>query len=223
MSELQLLVAQTVKLALIALLLGMMLRRRAAQCWSFTLYVSAIMLGNGLVTLSPERFYTPSFWVLKQAVYDLLKMATAVELAWRAFSAFPGAWRTARVVLATILVTSTLALFWLTPHSSFNTFWEWQPSVATAAIWLLTAVALLVWHYQIPISDWQRAIALGFPPYLLIFVTLMSVLKHRGWAIRAEFNLLDSLAYLALVLFWAHAAWRREQPALATAPLESPA
>ena len=164
MTELQLLLAQLVKVGLLALLLGMMLRGRAALCWSFTFYVVAIMLGNGLVTLSPERFFTPSFWVLKQGVYDLLKMATAIELAWRAFSAFPGAWRTARVVLATILVTSTLTLAWLTPRSSFDTFWEWQPSVATAAVWLLTAIAVLVVFYQIPIGDWQRAIVLGFAP-----------------------------------------------------------
>ena len=44
------------------------------------------------------RFFTPSFWVLKQGVYDVLKMAIALELALRAFVAFPGAARTARVV-----------------------------------------------------------------------------------------------------------------------------
>src|SRR5262249_16545906 len=161
MSEVQLLIAQTVKVALIALLLGMMLRGKLAQCWSFTFYVAAILLGNALVTLSPDRFYTPEFWLLKQAVYDVLKMATATELAWRAFSVFPGAWRTARMLLAAILVASTLVLAWLTPHSSFDTLWNWQPSVATAAIWVLTAIALLVWHYQVPITEWQRAIALG--------------------------------------------------------------
>jgi hypothetical protein len=221
MSALQLLLAQLVKLGLLALLVGMMLRGKAGLCWSFTLYIVAIMLGNGLVTLSPERFYTPEFWVLKQGVYDLLKMATGVELAWRAFSAFPGAWRTARVVLVALLAASTLSLAWLTPRSSYHTLGEWQPGVATAAVWLLTAIALIVVLYQIPIGEWQRAIVLGFAPYLLVFVTLLNVLKSRGWTLRAEVGVLDSLAYLALVLFWTHAAWRREQPALATAPLES--
>jgi hypothetical protein len=211
MSEVGLLIAQTVKVALIALLLGMMLRGKLAQCWSFTFYVAAILLGNALVTLSPDRFYTPEFWMLKQAVYDVLKMATALELAWRAFSAFPGAWRTARVLLAAILVASTLVLAWLTPHSSYDTFWNWQPSIATAAIWVLTAVALLVWHYQVPITDWQRAIALGFTPYLLVFVTLLSILRRRGWEGLNQYNLLEPLAYLGLVLFWVFAAWRRDR------------
>ena len=221
MSELQLLLAQLVKLALIVLLVGMMRRGRVGLCWSFTLYVVAIMLGNGLVTLAPDRFYTPTFWVLKQGVYDLLKMATGIELAWRAFSAFPGAWRTARVVLVVLLLASTLSLAWLTPRSSYLTLWEWQPSVATAAVWLLTAIALLVVLYQIPIGEWQRAIVLGFAPYLLVFVTLLNVLKNRGWAVRSEVGVLDSLAYLALVLYWAHAAWRREQPEILAAPVGS--
>ena len=157
--------------------------------------------------------------MLKQGVYDLLKMATALELGWRAFSAFPGAWRTARVVLATILAMSTLALAWLTPRSSFDTLWEWQPSVATAAVWLLTAVALLVVFYQIPIGEWQRAILLGYTPYLLLFVTLMNLMRRHGWAVRGEVSLLDQIAYLALVLFWTRAAWRRE--ALLAAPARS--
>ena len=51
------------------------------------------------MSLALRRFFNDSFWILEQGVYDLLKMAVAVELAWRAFAAFPGAWRTARVVL----------------------------------------------------------------------------------------------------------------------------
>jgi len=208
--------------ALIALLLGMMLRGKVAQCWSFTFYVAAILLGNALVTLSPDRFYTPEFWLLKQGAYDVLKMATAMELAWRAFSAFPGAWRTARVVLAAILAASTLVLAWLTPHASFDTLWNWQPSIATAAIWVLTAVALLVWHYQVPITEWQRAIALGFTPYLLVFVTLLSILRRRGWEGLTQYNLLEPTAYLGLVLFWTFAAWRRDRPAVEPEPANEP-
>jgi hypothetical protein len=221
MSDLQLLLAQFVKLGLITLLVGMMLRGRAALCWSFTFYIVAIMLGNGLVTLAPDRFYTGWFWVLKQGAYDVLKMVTAVELAWRAFRSFPGAWRTARWVLIGLLVTSTLTLSWLTPRSSYKTLWEWQPSVATGAVWLFTSVALLVVIYQIPIGEWQRAILLGFAPYLLVFVTLLNVFKSRGWAVRAEIGVLDSLAYLLLVLFWARAAWQPEHPEPAPAPLGS--
>jgi len=111
-----------------------------------------------------------------------------------------------------------VSLAWLTPRSSYETFWEWQPGVVTAAVWLLAATALLVVFYQVPIGDWQRAIMLGLAPYLLVFVTLLSVLRRHGWALRAEVGLVDSLAYLGLVLFWAHAAWRRDGAALSSAP-----
>ena len=80
-------------------------------------------------------------------------------------------------------------------------------------------MALLVWHYQVPITEWQRAIVLGFPPYLLVFVTLLNLFRARGLVLK-DVNLIEPLAYFALVLFWTHAAWRREQPALAQEPLE---
>jgi hypothetical protein len=212
MNDLQLVVAHLVKAGLVALLAGMVLRGRIGLCWAFGAYVLAILVGNTLVTLSPERFYTPAFWVLKQGVYDALKMAIAIELAWRAFGAFPGAWRTARAALLAVLGASTLGLAWLTPRSSYHTLWQWQPGVVTAAVWLLTATALLVVFYQIPIGEWQRAIMLGLAPYLLVFVTLLSLLRRNDWALRAEVGLADSLAYLGLVTFWAYAAWRRDGP-----------
>ena len=66
------------------------------------------------------------------------------------------------------------------------TLWEWQPGVATAALWLLTATALLVVWYQVPVHDWQRAIMLGLAPYLLVFVTLIGLLQRHGWGARAR-------------------------------------
>jgi hypothetical protein len=217
MSELQLLIAHLVKLGLVVLLTGMLLRGRLGLCWSFGLYVAAILVGNTLVTLAPQRFFTYSFWMQKQAVYDVLKMAVAIELAWRALAAFPGAWRTARVVLLALVVASSAWLAWLTPRS-YSTLWEWQPGVVTAAVWLLTATALLVVFYQVPIGDWPRAIMLGFAPYLLVSVTLLGLLRRHGWDLRNQVSLADAASYLAAVLFWAWAAWRRDRAPLAAAP-----
>jgi len=212
MSEAQWAVAQLVKVALLALLVAMAMRGRLSLCWSFTLYLLAILVGNSLATFWPHRFYTGAFWVLKQGVYDLLKIAVGIELAWRAFSAFPGAWRVARVVILALLTSSTVALAWLTPRSTYRNLWDWQPGVVTAAVWLLTAVALLVVLYQIPIGEWQRAVVLGFAPYLLVSITLINIWQRRGWQVREVIGLLDSVAYLALVLFWVYAAWRQEEP-----------
>lgn len=214
MTGLELLVSHLVKLGLVALLVGMSVRGRILRCWTFFVYVVAVLLGNSLSTLLPALFFNASFWTLKQGVYDVLKAAIAIELAARAFAAFPGAWRTARAVLAALLGASTVWVAWLTPRS-YEMLWEWQPRAVTAAVWLLTATALLVVFYQVPIGDWQRAILLGYAPYLLVFVTAMSVLRRHGWAAREGASLLDATGYLAVVLFWAWAAWRRDDtPAL---------
>ena len=210
MIELQVALSHAVKLALVAVLAGLVARGRGRLCWSFAVYLVAILVGNSLASLWPSRLYTPEFWVLKQGVYDALKMAVALELAWRAFEAFPGAMRTARVAMLSLLAISTLSLGALTRPSSYMTLWDWQPRITTAALWLLTATALLVVWYQVPVHDWQRAIMLGLAPYLLVFVTLLDLLGRRGWTARSEIGVIDSAAYLALAAFWAWAVWRRD-------------
>lgn len=217
MSGLELAVAHAAKVALLALLLGMLWRDRLRQCWAFGVYVIAVLAGNTLVSLWPERFLTPSFWIHKQAVYDSLKLAIALELLYRTVRAFPGAWRAARIVALALLSVSAIALAAFTPSSSYMVLWEWQPGVVTAAVWLLTATALLVVWFQVPLLDWPRAILLGFAPYLLVFLTFVTAMRRHGWRVNEQIGILDSLAYLALILFWVRAAWRRE-PAGVLAP-----
>jgi hypothetical protein len=209
---------------MVAVLAGLMLRRRLRLCWSFAAYMLAALVGNSLASFWPDRFFTPSFYVLKQGLYDILKMMIALELAWRAFEAFPGAMRTARFVLLSLLVVSTVALAAFTPLSSFETLWEWEPSTATAGLWLLTSTALLVVWYQVPVHEWQRAIMLGLSLYQLVFVYALDLLGRYGWAaMHTVTSILDSAAYLALVIFWIWAAWRRDAVAPATAPAARPA
>jgi hypothetical protein len=208
MTGLQLVVAHAVKLGLLVLLIGIVRRGRLGQCWSFAAYALATLLGNSLVSFWPSRFYSSSFWILKQAVYDILKTALALELAWAAFRAFPGAMRTARRLLLIVLAASTCTLALLTPPSSYMTVWEWQPRVLTAALWLLTATALMVVWFQVPLDDWRRAIMLGLAPYQLVFVILLGLLKRHGWSLLAPIAMIETLAFLALVVFWAWAAWR---------------
>jgi hypothetical protein len=208
MSEVQLAIAHAVKLALVAALAGVVVRGRAPLCWSFGAYVLAILAGNSLVSLWPERFYNPAFWVLKQGVYDALKLLVALELAWRAFSAFPGALWTVRLVLVPLVAASTLGVALLTPLSSYRQVWEWQPAVSTATLWALTLSALVVVWYQVPVDAWQKAIMMGLATYLLVFVALVDLLGRHGWLHRGLIAGVDTVAYLALVCFWAWASWR---------------
>ncbi len=201
--------AHAAKVAVLVLLAGMVMRGKVRQCWSFVVYLGFVLVYNTLGSFWPDLL-TPSFLLMKQGTYDVMKMAIALELAWRVFAAFPGAWQRARAVLATVLALSTALILAAQPQASYNNFFDWQPKITTGAIWLLTATALVVVRYEIPIRDWQRAIMLGYAPYLLVFVTLLRVLKARGWGYVVEFGNLDNFAYLGLLLFWTYAAWRAE-------------
>jgi hypothetical protein len=215
MTEVQLAVAHASRLALVVLLAGMVWRVRVRQCLAFGAYVIAALLGNTLVSLWPSRFYTPEFWVLKQGVYDILKAAIALELAWRAFRAFPGALRTARLVLLVLLGLSSVSLAALPTRPAYAVVWEWQSGIVTAALWLLTATALMVVWYQVPLSPWLRAIMMGMAVYLLVFVSLLGLLKSRGWGLGTFVATVEALSYLLLVAFWSWQAWRRDPPAVA--------
>jgi hypothetical protein len=217
MTEAQVAVAHVVRLALVVLLAGMLWRGRVRHCWAFGAYVLAALLGNTLVWLWPSRFFTPAFWVAKQGVYDILRAAVALELAWRAFRAFPGALRTARLVLLGLLGVSTLCLAAVPTRPAYAVVWEWQPGVVTAGLWLLTATALLVVWYQVPLSGWQRTIMMGLAVYLLVFATLLGLLGRAGWELGPFVATVETLAYLALVTFWAWVAWRRDPEATAAA------
>jgi len=76
-----------------------------------------------------------------------------------------------------------------------------------------------VW-FQVPILEWQRAIMLGLAPYQLVFVIVFDLLKRHGWEHLGPIATLDTFAYLALVMFWAWAAWRPVQARSAAATLE---
>lgn len=208
MTTLEVAIAHAAKLGLVAVLAGLAVRGRAHLCWSFAAYLVACLLGNSLSTLWPDRFHNPTFWVLKQGAYDALKMLVALELAWRAFAAFPGGLRTVRQVLVPLVAGTTLGIALLTPTSSYRTLWEWQPAVSTAALWALTATALVVVWYHVPVHDWQRAIMLGLSTYLVVFVALLGLLERHGWALQRAVSATDTIAYVTLLWFWAWAAWK---------------
>jgi arginine exporter protein ArgO len=88
--------------------------------------------------------------------------------------------------------------------------WAWHPSVLTAAVWPLTLTALIVSWYRLPIGEWPRAILLGLALYLLLGVAIRLMQRHGfGFQVAAY---TDSVIWIALMGFWAYAAWRRDRP-----------
>ncbi len=218
MTSWQVLVAHAVKVLVLVALAGIVARHRARLCWSFVAYLSTIVVSNTLISVWPDTFFVPSFYLLKQALYDCLRLAIAVELAYRTFQAFPGAQSTARRVVFALLTVTSVALIGVpsglsngSPGLYDTALKEWEPRVMTGTIWLMNGVALLVIWYRVPIQAYHKAILLGFVAYLLTFTTLLRLLQIYDWDVLPIIQSTEPAAFFVLVGWWAWAAW---QPAI---------
>jgi hypothetical protein len=206
----------SVLVSLLATLAGLVKRGRLHLCWSFPIY-ALIVLGCDMATvLWRDRFYTPEFWMIRQALFDAAKVTIAVELAYRVVRAFPGARRTARVSALALLTFSTAVIVAGPWAAGYVSMAEWQPRMVFGVVSLFTLTALVVLWYNLPVQPWHRALIMGFTGYLLVFTVLLNVLHAKGWQVAHWLGVLDAFAYLALTVWWAHASWA---PDVATADI----
>jgi hypothetical protein len=206
----QLLLAWVGTVALVATLAGLFAKGRLQQCLSFGVYVGVVVGCDMLVMLFPDRFYTRAFWLAKQALYDVLKVAVALELAYRVVRAFPGATRTARLSVLALLAISTAVIVSGPWTGGFQAMAEWQPRVVFAVVSLFTLTALVVLWYNLPVLSWHRALLMSFSAYLLVFTVVLNVLRTQGWQVVSRVSWMDGVAYLALSIWWAFKAWAPE-------------
>jgi len=100
----------------------------------------------------------------------------------------------------------------------------WMALLLISALWQLrgsfTAIAALILWYRLPVDPFDKAILLSYVPFLLVFTVSMRAWAEfsagsaaggqRPWFVTYAYQ----LAYLALMVHWARAAWRRvEEPA----------
>jgi hypothetical protein len=212
MIALQLFGADLVRVLVVLTIVGILVQRRHRLCWSFLGYLVAILIGNCLVTFWPDRFYNDTFWMFKQAVYDIAKLAVALDLADSAFRSFPGARATARFVLLCILLVTGAAIIGVSVSALPSVvLGEWHPRILSGTIWLMTATAVLVVWYRLPVHAFQRAILMGFTSYLLVFTTVLNILRAHGFDLRQQLNLVDTFAYAGVMAWWAYATWRADE------------
>lgn len=213
-------IGYAVRLVLLAALAGLLVRRRVGECWSFLLYVLAIVVTGQMQASWPDRYFNYPYYLRFQAVWNVLKFATALELAARIFGRFPRALARVRLLAFVVLALTTgLALAPPLDLEVRRLILGWEPRTQAAALWLMTLVSLLVVWYRLPIATFQRAILLGFVPYLAVFGTLLSILRSldvtHGWPFDIV-NIVDGSAYLAVCVWWAYSAWRAPAPPLAS-------
>lgn len=211
--------------AVLAAVLAGVLTRRGAEPVSFVVYLAAVLLGDIAGRLWPEVFMQWWIWLLRQCLYDVLKLVVALELAYRAFHLFPGARATARVVFLLLLAVTTLSVAGLTtsgPPTARDTFslfvLDVRPRLVNAALWLFVATSRLVLWFNLPVSDWHRAISLGFAAYMVLFVTVANLVRAYGLDSFNAWGDLDVAGYGLLCAYWAYAAWRPPEPSRLWAP-----
>jgi len=209
MSATEILRSNLVTLALLAILAGLFARRRAHLCWSFVAYLVTGLVCNALMSFWPDRFFRLWFYSLEQDLLVALKLAIAAELAYRTFRAFPGAAARVRVLLAPVFFVPVLFMSKVPDGASYQEIVQtYLPQIQTAVIWIITAITLLIAWYRVPVHAMHRAILIGFAAYLLIFTTLLNVLRDFGFDnLRNFINMADGYANLLLLVWWARAAW----------------
>ena len=210
-TALQLAGAISVKIGLAIVIFGVLRRGLHRRCWSFLVYRLAVLIFSSVEMAAQmldgvaalEWFRSWNFWHVEQTVFEVVKLALAVELGIRVVAAFPGTWRLARALLGAALLTTTAAvMLGAAPQ---------HPLVATGTIWLFAAVSLVVVLFNLPLHAWDRALLAGFVPYLFVFSTLTSIFTRRGYELAETLGSVDQVAYLVLIGWWAYAAWRTEE------------
>jgi len=205
----ELLLNHVMKVVYLAILVGLFTRRRAHLCWSFVGYLVTALVCNSLMSFWPDQFYRLWFYSLMLDLLNVMKLAVAAELTYRTFRAFPGAAARVRVLLAPVFFVPVLFVSKVPAGASYQEIVQlYQPQLQTGVIWIITAITLLIAWYRVPVHAMHRAILLGFAAYLLIFTTLLNVLRDFGFEnIRNFFNMADGYAYIILLGWWAYAAW----------------
>lgn len=212
MTPLQWLVAQAAHLAIGVAIAGLFARGHARYCRAFVAYLVSVLVSGLLATLWPERFFVYSFWILAHLVFDVLKVATVLELGYWVFLGFPGAAQSARGALF-VLLAGTLAAVVLLPHEitgpDATGFWllgALRPRLETAIVFMFTALAALITWYRIPVHPVHLGIVIGLVPYLTVFTTVIRFLSVYG--IDGRLTTLEPIAYLLACAWWARVAWR---------------
>jgi hypothetical protein len=207
-------------LQLVALFCVLILRRHYQRMPLFTIYVGGVTISNAIYAFH----YTWETWMLHQVVTAALRFGVALELTRCIFGAFPAAAVTARRLMLVILVFTAVTAVTAAPPDAIYTRMHAEsiPRMASAAIWMLTALAGLVLWYRLPLAPLPRAILMGYAPYLLVFTIGMSLLFNAAATqVRVLVGYVDPLAFFVLVNYWVRVAWR-SAPELATLPPPGP-
>ena len=209
-------IAITANAVLVALLAGLIRRRRYSLSLVFVAYVIAVLVSDVLIMSRPQIFYQLWFYIAKQGVIDALKLGFVLEIAFRTFRVFPGARRSASLVVAVILGLGSVSLLgtsWaLGGHASLGSF---EPRVGQAVLWTIVATLALARFYNVPVHPFHRNLLLVLGLYQTFFGGVFSYFATTPLAVILEFvNKVGPVAYLLAVSWWLYFVWQPETAAM---------
>ena len=215
MSAFELGVASFGQALVLFILAGLVVRRNPALCYAFGFYLLFVLVTD-LAMLASPALYTRSFWLSKEILTDALKCAVALELGARIFGAFPGARAMARVLLfplLLLLISGTIysllgVLGSAEVQRKLAIVGDARPKIVTGTTWLFAAIAALVLWFRLPVDPLQKAILIGFVPYLIFLKLSLQLRLANDWPPDGWLASIDTSAYLAVLVYWARAAWR---------------
>jgi hypothetical protein len=204
---------------LVFVAVGLVVRGRWRLGYFFAAYLAAGLGWNVLVGIWPDRFFTAAFFMIIQAVYDILKLGLVLEMAWRTFRVFPGARAGVRAASVALLVATILAAvavpLAIRGWDSYETaLGQFHPLVLTGTIWLIVVVLAAAKWYRVPVHPFHTAVLTSLAAYLAAYTALLRLLVLNGFDDHRIYgNVLDRAAYLLLTSWWAYVVWRPQRGA----------
>jgi len=196
-----------------AVLVGLLVKGHWRSCYSFVLYLGSFVIFEGAILAWPGRFFRLDFWLAKEAIEALLKLAMAFEIAVRVFERLP----TARVTFALAFLAG-LSVIAVSVAPTVAGDVETVTSIGLPRLLYGTALifagllGVCLW-FHVPLYTIHKAVLVGLVPYLVTFTVVIQFLQTFGWNLRREpANYLNTVAFISLLAFWTRAAWRRFRP-----------
>src|SRR5262245_32678491 len=144
----------------LAVTLGLLVRRHVRASLLLPVYVAAVAVPDLLMVAAPQQFFKIDFWLFKEALQVVVKVALALELSARVFASLPRA-RLRIVALQLAILATTIAVATRTLLSA-----SWTPEVGAATLaWLHYGTAFLfasvlagaIW-YNVPLYPIHRVV-----------------------------------------------------------------
>jgi hypothetical protein len=199
-----------------AILLGLVARRRYRACFAFTAYIASVLVLELLVAGWPARFFTWRFWVAKEAIQAVLKLAIVLEIAGRVFWPFPGARGLAGAMMVLLIVATATGLWAGEAGDAEAVARVLVPRILYGTACAFAVLLVLVLWFHIPLDPLHKAILLGFVPYLLVFTVAIQLLETFGWDVRRQASYVNNVGFFTLLGYWSTVVWaRRNVPRVA--------